>query len=65
MDATRECAQIGCNEQAEFEITDLADNRPDTMSTDSCETHVGALIGHAMPWNGKNLGWRIDSINPL
>lgn len=53
-----------CKEPAEFEIIDLADDR-DVGTTYSCETHIGALLGHAEGWDGRVLGWCVASLNPI
>lgn len=65
MNETIICQNIECEAAAEFAITDLADSNPETMTTYSCEEHVGGLVSHAEPWSGRNRGWRLDTINPL
>jgi len=41
-----ECCFDGCGEKAEFQIIDKNDSDPYSCITDSCQKHVGDLIGH-------------------
>lgn len=45
----RRCCFIGCEKKAEFEILDENEIRHDCATTDSCEDHVGNLIGSIPP----------------
>lgn len=45
----RQCAAIGCDRPAEFEIYDQQERRPDVGFTDACEDHVGLLLGSVPP----------------
>jgi hypothetical protein len=57
----RECLFLGCEKEAEFEIYDAAERRPDVGPTDSCEEHVGFLLGHVEPTRGNE--WIVRSIS--
>lgn len=54
-----------CNDRAKYEITDLAERRPELGTTYSCESHIGALLGHADGWDGRVLGWRVAPLDPI
>jgi len=48
-DIDRVCCKIGCESVATFEIWDENERRPDIGPTDSCEKHVGDLLGSVPP----------------
>ena len=44
------CCYIGCERDAEFEVWDTNDSRPDSQGvTQACVGHLGALIGSCPP----------------
>lgn len=45
----RKCQMDGCGQDATFEIYDTNETRPDHGITDSCDKHVGELIGSVPP----------------
>ncbi len=52
-DSMRKCCYIGCKKNAEFEIYDENERRPDCGVTDACEDHIGALLGSLPPTEPK------------
>lgn len=48
-DASRVCCLIGCDKKATVEIYDGNERRPDCGVTDSCDDHVGHLLGSVPP----------------
>lgn len=57
----RHCCFIGCSKPAEFQITDEGETMIYDAMTDSCEDHLGVLIGSVPPTEPKG-PWRIDLI---
>jgi hypothetical protein len=45
----RYCCFPNCEKEAEFEIYDQNERRPDIGVTDSCQDHVGHLLGSVPP----------------
>jgi len=45
----RKCCFVGCDLDAEFEIWDQKERRPDIGPTPACELHVGSLLGSVPP----------------
>lgn len=57
------CCHVSCENEAEYEIIDLGDPRPDCAFTSSCVEHVGHLLGHL---DGVPVGARDEwSVYPL
>ena len=57
----RICLKIGCEKTAEFEIWDETERRPDVGPADSCEEHVGTLLGSVPPTDPVG-PWRVIAI---
>ena len=45
--STPRCCHPECSAVAAFAITDEFDYDPGTCTTEACDSHVGALLGHA------------------
>lgn len=45
----RVCCFVGCEKTATVEIYDTNESRPDCGATDSCDDHVGHLLGSVPP----------------
>jgi hypothetical protein len=45
----RKCCNAACDEEAEFEVVDSNERRPEMSSTDACSLHVGEMCSSHHP----------------